>query len=129
MTSIGNSASQTKSSYSFTPTSCPNQSYIGVNCTISNTPCDMMQPCRHNGTCNNVNTSVRGYICSCLPGYGGIHCQYNYRQCKTNTCWNHGTHCHFSQNEFQHFSCRYMQRTIKYNVSLPMPSGMGRDLL
>jgi hypothetical protein len=50
----------------------------------------MLQPCQNNGTCNNTNTNVDGYNCTCLHGFDGSQCQYDNRPCKSNTCWNNG---------------------------------------
>ncbi len=79
------------SSSSFVPLSCSDPTQIGTTCNISNTPCEVTQPCQNNGMCNNVNTTLLGYICVCPSGFNGTQCQLDYRPCKPNTCWNNGT--------------------------------------
>ena len=61
-----------------------------MNCSTSSFLCDMLQPCQNNGTCINNNTALNGYTCLCLPGINGTECQYDYRPCQLNTCWNNG---------------------------------------
>ena len=63
---------------------------IGVNCSTSSAPCDILQPCENSGSCHNANTSSAGYICFCANNYRGQHCEEDHRPCKPGTCWNHG---------------------------------------
>jgi hypothetical protein len=81
-----------QSSPSFVPLSCPNSTNIGLNCNVSNTPCDMLQPCENNGSCYNNDTISLGYRCSCPSGFNGTQCQFDYRPCKLNTCWHNSRH-------------------------------------
>ncbi|CAF0775479.1 unnamed protein product [Adineta steineri] len=74
----------------FSPLSCSNTAYIGLNCSISSNLCDMLQPCQNNGTCNNTNQNSLGYICSCPLHFNGTYCQFDDRPCKPNTCINNG---------------------------------------
>ncbi|CAF1243863.1 unnamed protein product [Adineta steineri] len=84
-----NSCVRTSSSY-FSPLSCSNTAYIGLNCSISSNLCDMLQPCQNNGTCNITNQNSLGYICSCPLHFNGTYCQLDDRPCKPNTCINNG---------------------------------------
>jgi hypothetical protein len=75
----------------FYPSTCSNPNQIGTNCNLPATPCDMLQPCQNTGTCNNTNTTLRGYTCLCVAGFNGTNCEIDIRPCKSNTCWNNGT--------------------------------------
>ena len=66
---------------------------MGKNCNISSSPCDVLKPCQNNGTCVNATTSLSGYSCACLSGFGGENCQYDRRPCKPDTCWHDGSCC------------------------------------
>ena len=74
----------------FVPTVCPNASYIGQNCSVSNKLCDIAKPCQNNGTCYNDDTRQDGYVCLCPRGFNGTRCELDFRPCKSNTCWNGG---------------------------------------
>jgi hypothetical protein len=80
----------------FVPKDCGNLTAIGPNCSIPATPCDMLDPCRNNGSCFNNGTNVHGYFCSCPNGFNGSECQFDHQPCKPNTCWNNGIHSFFS---------------------------------
>lgn len=79
-------------SVSFVPSSCPSSNLIGINCTTSNDPCNMLRPCQNNATClsHNHNHTHVPYICSCPPGFAGVHCESDQRPCQSDTCWNNG---------------------------------------
>ncbi|CAF1313629.1 unnamed protein product [Adineta steineri] len=80
----------TKSDYYFVPENCINFNYIGVSCNQTSNPCDMLRPCQNSGTCySNISTFDR-YSCLCANGFSGSNCQYDYRLCKSNKCWNNG---------------------------------------
>jgi hypothetical protein len=72
----------TTASISFCPPACPNSSNIGTCCTVSSAACEQLQPCRNDGTCSSSNTTLLGY-----------RCEFDYRPCQSNTCWNNGK-CH-----------------------------------
>jgi len=61
---------------------------MGRNCNISSTPCDLLKPCKNNGTCENRNES---YFCNCSKDFNGSKCEIDNRLCKPTTCWNNGT--------------------------------------
>ncbi len=75
-------------SHTFNPCPCPNSALIGAKCDVSNDPCSMRSPCRNNGIC--YNTAIGNYSCLCLSGFNGTHCEFDYRPCKLNTCFNDG---------------------------------------
>jgi hypothetical protein len=92
----------------FYPEPCENSTFIGSTCNISNTPCNMLKPCLNNGNCVNNATAPHGYSCLCLPGFNGTECQYDYRPCQSNTCWNDGILTIKINEENCIFVCRYM---------------------
>ena len=75
---------------SFFPPPCSNASRMGAYYNISAAPCDIIQPCQNNGTCNNTDTSLRSYECLCASGINGTFCELNSRPCQLETCWNNG---------------------------------------
>ena len=62
----------------------------GIFYNISNNPCDFLQPCLNNGTCDNTNATKYGYICRCPTYFNGTECQQDHRPCQPDTCWNQG---------------------------------------
>ena len=63
---------------------------IGPDCNISNSICDLLDPCRNNGTCYNNTTTEDGYNCSCSPDFTGLRCEIDNRPCQPIGCWNNG---------------------------------------
>jgi hypothetical protein len=90
----------------FVPRPCSNLTRMGAYCNISATPCDLLQPCQNNGTCNNTDTALSGYACACPQGVNGTLCELDYRPCQPHTCWNNGECECLSQ--FLTFSCLHM---------------------
>ncbi|CAF4027943.1 unnamed protein product, partial [Rotaria sordida] len=86
----------------FVPEPCPNTTNIGIRCNISNSLCKILSPCQNNGICENVQTNIPSYNCSCLPGFNGTHCEFDYRPCKPHTCLYHGI-CNETSNST--FNC------------------------
>ena len=83
------------------PSICSNTTMFGINCNISNTPCDTTEPCQNDGTCHNNDSIFYGYICSCLLGFNGTQCQFDRRLCRPDTCWNDGRIEIFRSNNHQ----------------------------
>ncbi|CAF0751668.1 unnamed protein product [Adineta steineri] len=116
----------------FIAPTCSNQTYIGIHCNISATPCDLSNLCQNNATCQNINTTYR---CNCLLGFNGTECQFDQRPCQPNRCWNNGT-CNKLTNETFNCTCAsnwagiYCERMINYceNVSCEN-EGVCRPLL
>lgn len=109
------------SSSHFTSTSCP------LN--MTKTPCDMLQPCQNDGTCNNANITRNGYLCLCQPGFHGDQCQNDDRPCKPDTCWNNGKrgNLHFHLENIYHLDYRrLLQRNIKHNLFVFVHCGLER---
>ncbi|CAM4826422.1 unnamed protein product [Rotaria magnacalcarata] len=77
----------------FVPTQICNNSQIGVNCNVSNSPCDLLKPCQNNGICERNPTDINDYNCLCSRGFNGTHCELDHRPCKPQTCLGHGE-CH-----------------------------------
>ncbi|CAF2124957.1 unnamed protein product [Rotaria magnacalcarata] len=74
----------------FVPTQICNNSQIGVNCNVSNSPCDLLKPCQNNGICERNPTDINDYNCLCSRGFNGTHCELDHRTCKPQTCLGHG---------------------------------------
>ena len=72
------------------PPPCKNTTKMGSLCSISATPCDMLQPCQNSATCNNSNTTSLGYVCICPSDINGTNCELDYRPCHLGPCWNNG---------------------------------------
>lgn len=79
----------TSSTFFVTPR-CSDRNTIGTNCNTSALPCDMLRPCRNNASCINTNITADSYICTCLSGFIGLHCEIDNRPCQSDTCWNNG---------------------------------------
>lgn len=77
-------------SCSFIPQPCNNTAKMGSLCSISGTPCDMLQPCQNSATCNNSDTNPLGYLCICPSDINGTNCELDYRPCQLRPCWNNG---------------------------------------
>ncbi|CAF3924740.1 unnamed protein product [Adineta steineri] len=99
-----NTCVQQSSPSFFVTFTCPNTTAIGLNCNTSSNPCDILRPCENNGTCNDINTTISAYNCSCPSGFVGTQCQIDNRPCKSNTCWNNGI-CNETSTTTFHCSC------------------------
>ena len=62
-------ASGQRTSSLFFPRACSNATSMGAYCNISATPCDLLQPCQNNATCNNTGTALLGYACRMSTGF------------------------------------------------------------
>jgi hypothetical protein len=74
----------------FLLTSSPDATGSGTFGNVSNTACDLLQPCLNAGTCHNTNMKRYGYVCRCLSHLNGTECQWDHRPCQSDTCWNQG---------------------------------------
>ncbi len=90
----------------FIPSNCSNTSYIGQNCSLSNSPCDMQKPCQNNGTCYNNPNVQNGYTCVCPHGFNDSQCRSDYRVCKPNICLNNGINSLLTSNTTFSCSCQ-----------------------
>ncbi|KAL4613242.1 EGF-like repeat and discoidin I-like domain-containing protein 3 isoform X2 [Arapaima gigas] len=72
------------------------EGFTGDTCNATERgPCNP-NPCKNDGTCEVISHSRRGdvfneYVCKCLPGFEGIHCQNNVNDCVGQPCKNGGT--------------------------------------
>lgn len=57
----------------------------GVNCEENLDEC-LSNPCQNGGSCDDREN---GYVCSCTPGYAGLHCEQDVAVCNTGLCDNH----------------------------------------
>ncbi|XP_072033451.1 uncharacterized protein [Amphiura filiformis] len=57
------------------------------NLCIENTLCADLSPCLNGASCHRSSNS-EGYVCDCLPGYTGNHCQIDIDECESNPCVN-----------------------------------------
>lgn len=58
---------------------------LGVNCEENLDEC-LSNPCQNGGTCDDREN---GYVCYCVAGYAGVHCEVDVAVCNT------GNHCMF----------------------------------
>ncbi|XP_030210788.1 EGF-like repeat and discoidin I-like domain-containing protein 3 isoform X1 [Gadus morhua] len=61
-------------------------------------------PCHNGGACETTSDRgeiVLGYVCVCLPGFTGIHCQHNVNECDSEPCQNGGV----CQDEAAQYTC------------------------
>ena len=49
------------------------------------------RPCVNNATCED---GVAGYVCHCLPGWEGVHCEADIDECSPGPCQNGATCTH-----------------------------------
>ncbi|UJR20416.1 hypothetical protein I4U23_023547 [Adineta vaga] len=89
----------------FRPSICQSSTYIGSSCNTSALPCSISNLCQNNATCLNNNNTFSGYTCTCLSGFNGTQCQYNYQPCQSHTCWNNGV-CYVLSNTTFNCSCQ-----------------------
>ncbi|CAF0849493.1 unnamed protein product [Adineta steineri] len=92
------------SSLVFVPKPCINSTFIGLSCNISNSPCKLATSCENDGTCINNKMATYGYICLCLSGFNGTHCELDHRICKPHLCLHNGT-CDGTSNTTFHCVC------------------------
>ncbi|CAF1277210.1 unnamed protein product [Adineta ricciae] len=113
----------------FLPSVCPNSTLIGIHCNISLTLCDL---CQNNSTCQTINGM---FYCNCLSGFNGTQCQFDYRPCILNRCWNNGI-CNQLTNITFHCSCQlnwtgiYCEKMINFCENVTCENeGVCRSLL
>lgn len=61
----------------------------GDNCETNFNECES-NPCQNNGTCIDM---TNGYLCSCIPGFAGDHCEVDIAVCNSSEevrCYNGG---------------------------------------
>ena len=75
-------------SATFVPQHNCNVTMLGTYCNISAKPCDMMNPCENDGTCNNSDTTFFGFVCMCAVDFNGTLCELDLRPCQSNPCLN-----------------------------------------
>lgn len=69
----------------FIPRQCPNASYMGPHCNISQQLCDILTPCSKSATCINDPTVPKGYQCLSSSDENDDH-----YPCTSNPCRNNG---------------------------------------
>ncbi|XP_030639261.1 delta-like protein 4 [Chanos chanos] len=60
----------------------------GLLCDQDLNYCTHHKPCRNGATC--MNTGQGSYTCSCLPGFTGVNCEMEVRECDSKPCRNGG---------------------------------------
>ncbi|KHJ43631.1 EGF-like domain protein [Trichuris suis] len=84
-------------------------------------PCDrnrtLGQKCKNSGVCTKSRDS---YVCQCMSGYTGVHCEYEVGHCEANSCWRNGD-CQ-NVTAFSTFRCHcrwpYSGRHCEYGLSV-----------
>jgi len=78
---------------------------MDTNCNISSTSCDLLKPCKNNGTCETCwnqgkcNETIGG--CSCEHGWTGEFCEKMINYCENVTCENNSP----CRPSFPNFTC------------------------
>lgn len=76
---------------SFEPQRCDNKLKTGTHCNISNSHCDVINPCINGGNCTNNNPNQNPpYYCTCRDGFNGDNCENDRRPCKLEYCSDNG---------------------------------------
>ncbi|CAF0744577.1 unnamed protein product [Adineta steineri] len=97
---------------------CSNEYKIGMNCSSSIAPCDILNPCQNYGTCFNNNETLYGYTCNCTSDFSGSECEINRRwnngsciertatafNCSCQSGWQ-GRHCEIKINYCENVTC------------------------
>ncbi|XP_018619381.1 milk fat globule EGF and factor V/VIII domain containing b isoform X2 [Scleropages formosus] len=71
------------------------EGFTGDTCNATESgPCNP-NPCKNDAMCEVISQSRRGdvfneYVCKCLPGFEGVHCQNNVNDCVDQPCKNGG---------------------------------------
>lgn len=63
--------------------------FSGVNCEVSENPCESPTVCSNNGICKPLNETV--HVCECAPGYAGDSCEIDVQECNSHPCQHGGT--------------------------------------
>ncbi|XP_061169998.1 sushi, von Willebrand factor type A, EGF and pentraxin domain-containing protein 1-like [Saccostrea echinata] len=74
---------------------------------LNDTQCELLNYCSTN-LCENGGQCIpqyAGYVCACLPGYGGPRCQFDVNECSKNPCKN-GGQC---LNQVNGYKCNCIQ--------------------
>ena len=88
---------------------------------LETSTCDPTIPwCRNGGTCVDVSNNATAddyYVCLCLPGWEGVHCETDADECASNPCANGGT-CTHGVNSYQCFcDLGYHGKNCEYGKS------------
>ena len=59
-------------------------------CQIGRDYCDSM-PCQHLSECKKIGNGNVGYVCECLDGFEGSHCEVVVNECLSGPCLNGGS--------------------------------------
>ncbi|CAG10655.1 unnamed protein product, partial [Tetraodon nigroviridis] len=73
------------------------QGWGGIYCNQDLNYCTHHKPCANGATC--MNTGQGSYTCACLPGFTGVNCDLEIRECDSQPCRN-GGHCLDSENGY-----------------------------
>jgi len=91
----------------FIANSCNMSNYTGTYCNISNSLCNMLQPCTKNSVC--IDISSTNYTCKCKKNFNGSRCLLDHRRCIYQLNSSNGTK-NFIFNESEHRYCRNKTR-------------------
>ncbi|CAL8272456.1 unnamed protein product [Merluccius merluccius] len=70
----------------------------GLLCDQDLNYCTNHKPCANGATC--MNTGQGSYTCTCLPGFTGVDCTAEVRECDSQPCQN-GGHCLDTENSYE----------------------------
>eukprot|EP01047_Picozoa_sp_COSAG01_P002838 COSAG01_NODE_78_length_28136_cov_10.014481_10_plen_2561_part_01 len=88
---------------------------FGNASTCANTNECSSRPCKNSGNCLDFNGY---YVCECVRGYSGVHCEHDLRHCPGSHCKDHPISAAVTIGEFSNVSMVADVTTVRFHRSL-----------
>ncbi|XP_068131289.1 lactadherin isoform X1 [Hyperolius riggenbachi] len=104
------------------------EGFTGTFCNLTEKgPCQP-NPCHNNGVCQVLSYTQRGdtfaqYVCKCLPGYDGDHCENNNNHCSSFPCKNGGICSHLDDG----YTCKCASPYIGKACQMRCANALGME--